>query len=163
MLEAASAGVIVRPVGAPVEVGAVASLNRTEGGSGVGGGILADSNNRTAAGASGAAVSACGAGAPRPAAAWAGPSGAGPVGSAGKGSVTGWPSSARPLRSRPHDWQLVCPRKISDAPQKRHDWVCDPCPSVTLNLSFGRALRHQAPVACQYDLAGRPEDRPFGP
>jgi hypothetical protein len=47
VLAAASAGVIVRPVGTAVAMGAMASLNRGEDGSGVGGGIFADSKKRT--------------------------------------------------------------------------------------------------------------------
>ncbi len=171
MLEAASAGVIVGAVGAAVEVGAVASLNRTEGGSGVGGGILADSKSRTAAGAAGAGNGAAGAGvvsglmavASGPAPTTTALAAAGPAGPTGDGSGTGWPGSARPLRSRPHDWQLVCPRKIRDAPQKRHDGVCDPCPSVTLNLSSGCAPDCRALAACQYDPPNGPKDRRFGP
>lgn len=109
MPEPASPGVIVGAVGAAVEVGALVSFNRTDGGSGVGGGILADWKNRTGARAPGAGVGAsvAAAVAPGSGAASAVPSAAGPVASAAEESGTGLPNSVRPPRSRPHDWQLV--------------------------------------------------------
>ena len=145
--DAGSAGVIVGAAGAEVEIGAEVSLNRTE------------------AGAPGAAAGSSVVASGLTASSRLAGEGGGASETAGTGCDAGgicWAESARPLRSRPHDWQLVCPRKTSVAPQNRHVGFCDPCPTVTLNLSSGRALRHQAPVACQYDLARRPEDRRFG-
>jgi hypothetical protein len=135
------------------------SLRRTEGGRGVGDGILDDSKSRTgsdAAGPEGAAVvvgvaresGAAGAVEVEGAAGVAGTTGAtgiaGVAGDAvaqtaagnalfgGAGAVP--PAGVRPLRSLPHAWQLVCPRKIRLAPQNWHVGFCVPCPSISLNL-----------------------------
>ena len=51
---------------------------------------------------------------------------------------------ARPVRSMPQAWQLVCPRKTSFAPQNWQVGLPDPWPSVTLDLSSGAALRPPA-------------------
>jgi hypothetical protein len=183
VLAAASAGVIVRPEGTAVAVGAIASLSRADAGSGVGAGILEDSKNLTGDAGSGvaagpaASISAAASGV---AAARDEESARGPVasdsgvargveaardveaargedGESGDGGASGaswacaigaWatpgaePGSPVELgwdRLRPHDWQLVCPRKTSVAPQNRHVGFCDPCPSVTLYLISGRA------------------------
>jgi hypothetical protein len=127
-------GVIAGAAGDAVELGATESLSRMAGGSGVGGGIRADSKNRTPAAGSGTGAAATGVGAAGVATAgatgaddssWDGAAAvvtAGcPGGAAAAGCpVPGTPGTMRTFRSFPHDWQLVCPRKINLAPQKRH-------------------------------------------
>ena len=193
VLAAASAGVIVRPEGMAVAVGAIASLRRGDAGSGVGGGILLDSKNLTGDAGSGAAAgpAASDSGAASGVVAASGeesardPAASGVVAASGvetasgaeaaSGAETsggGWtacgvdaasPAESLTARFRPHDWQLVCPRKTSVAPQKRHVGFCDPCPSVTLNLTFGQAPNCRALAARQYDRARRRKDRPLCP
>jgi len=189
VLAAASAGVIVRPEGTAVAVGAIASLKRAEAGRGVGAGILLDSKNLTGDAGSGAAVgpaaSASGesggvaaargeeaASGEEPASGDDAASGAGAIDEAGAAIEAGAtadcvdPASTDELgtaRLRPHDWQLVCPRKTSVAPQNRHVGFCDPCPSVTLNLDSGHAPNCRALSARQYDRAKRRKDRAARP
>lgn len=186
MLAAASAGVIVRPEGMAVAVGAIASLRRGDAGSGVGGGIREDSKNLTGDAGSGAAAApaASDSGAANGVAAASNeesarePAASGVAAASGveaaSGAETsgGWtacgvdaasPAESLTARFRPHDWQLVCPRKTSVAPQKRHVGFCDPCSSVTLNLTFGQAPNCRALAARQYDRARRRKDRPLGP
>jgi hypothetical protein len=190
----------------------MASLNRGEDGSGVGGGIFADSKKRTGDAGWGAAAgpaasgsgeangvaaarddesargptasdpgAASGVEAARGADAESGAEGARGVDAARGADAArgvdaargdGWtacgvdsaPAAASGMaRFRPHDWQLVCPRKTSVAPQNRQVWFCDPCPSVTLYLTSGQAPNCRALVARQYDHAKRWKDRPLGP
>jgi hypothetical protein len=176
VLAAASAGVIVRPEGMAVAVGAIASLRRGDAGSGVGGGILLDSKNLTGDAGSGAAAGPAaidsGAASGVVAASGVETAGGAEAASGAETSDGGWtacgadpasPAESLTARFRPHDWQLVCPRKTSVAPQKRHVGFCDPCPSVTLNLTFGQAPNCRALAARQYDHARRRKDRPLGP
>ena len=194
VLAAASAGVIVRPVGTAVAMGAMASLNRGEDGSGVGGGIFADSKKRTGDAGWGAAAgpAASGSGeakgveAARDDESARGPTANDPGAASGVEAARGADAArggdaascdgstacgvdSTPAagfgvaRFRPHDWQLVCPRKTSVAPQNRQVWFCDPCPSVTLYLTSGQAPNCRALVARQYDHAKRWKDRPLGP
>jgi hypothetical protein len=155
VLAAASAGVVVRPEGTAVAVGAIASLRRADAGRGVGGGILLDSKNRTGDAGSGAAAgpaasapgeasgvaaargeeAASGDDAARGAEAIAESGAAKDEGATAGGVDTASPDELGTSRLRPHDWQLVCPRKTSVAPQNRHVGFCDPCPNVTLYLT----------------------------
>jgi hypothetical protein len=67
--------------------------------------------------------------------------------------------SARPVSSLPQDWQLVCPRKISLAPQNWHVWLAAPCPRVKLNLSIRQRADYRPRSARQYDPTNYPKDR----
>jgi hypothetical protein len=169
-------------------MGAIASLSRGDDGSGVGGGIFADSKKRTGdvgwGAAAGPAASssgeANGVAAARDDESARGPTASDPGAASGvdaargadAASCDGWmacgvdstPAAGFGVaRFRPHDWQLVCPRKTSVAPQNRHVWFCDPCPSVTLYLTSGQAPNCRAFVARQYDHAKRWKDRPLSP
>jgi len=172
----------------------MASLNRGEDGSGVGGGIFADSKKRTGDAGWGAAAgpAASGSGeakgveAARDDESARGPTANDPGAASGVEAARGADAArggdaascdgstacgvdSTPAagfgvaRFRPHDWQLVCPRKTSVAPQNRHVWFCDPCLSVTLYLTSGQAPNCRALVARQYDHAKRWKDRPLGP
>jgi hypothetical protein len=198
VLAAASAGVIVRPDGTAVAVGAIASLSRADAGSGVGAGILEDSKNLSGDAGSGLAAgpaasisgAASGVAAARdeesarsPVASDSGEArgveaardveaASGKDGESGDDEASGVAATAgaEPATSveagtawlRPHDWQLVCPRKTSVAPQNRHVGFCDPCPSVTLYL-ISAGHRAAALTARQYDRGKRGKDRPLGP
>ncbi len=170
VLAAASAGVIVRPEGTAVAVGAIASLRRADAGRGVGGGILLDSKNRTGEAGSGAAAgpaarasgeaigvaAARGDEAARDAGAIGESGAATEEGATAGGVVPASPDELGTSRLRPHDWQLVCPRKTSVAPQNRHVGFCDPCPGVTLYLT---TAEHRAaaplPASMTAENAGR--------
>jgi hypothetical protein len=72
--------------------------------------------------------------------------------------------SARPaveleLSVLPHAWQLVCPLKISFAPQNWQVGLPASCPSVNSTLASGSA-QELALAARQYDLTWWAKDRP---
>jgi hypothetical protein len=64
-------------------------------------------------------------------------------------------AGVRPLRSLPHAWQLVCPRKIRLAPQNLHVGFCVPCPCISLNLSSVRCIATSALPASMTSPMGR--------
>jgi hypothetical protein len=61
-----------------------------------------------------------------------------------EGGIAGEPCSGPPVSPRPQDWQLVCPRNISLAPQNWHVGPAGPWPNVTLDLSIRSHTTHRA-------------------
>ena len=60
------------------------------------------------------------------------------------GSIAGEPCSGPPVSPRPQDWQLVCPRNMSFAPQNWQVEPAGPWPNVTLDLSIRPRAFHGA-------------------